>query len=133
MEADRFKNLPIAGTYGDAAVFESTVEFDATANPAVVDFADLQPGTRILGVTLIHDALGAATTLQVGARYPAGGQTDDPDKYIASGASTSAGRRESQTHPEDLTERTIITGTLGGGPGTGKVTVLVHYKFRGPM
>lgn len=130
MEADRFHNLPIAGTYGDAAVFESTVTFAGESNPQTVDFAEIPAGAKILSVELVNDALGASTTLSVGARYK-DGTAAAPAKYLAAAASASAGSRKTAMHPERLDKTMIVTGTLGGAAATGKVTVYVLYKYEG--
>ena len=133
MDANRFKSHAMSQAYGDACVFLSSVDFDATAAGESVNFADMPAGSELIKVESLNDPLGAGTTMQYGIEYPDGGGTDDDAHFLPAAASTALARRESLTHPFTVEDRAIITGRLAGGNATGKVTVSVHYRFRGNM
>lgn len=131
MKADRLDVMPIASTYGDAATHPSSIDLAAAAPGTEIEAMRIPVGAELYGVTLVNDALGASSTLQVGVKYPYGGGTDDPDQFLPSGGSASAGVRTNYFHPIRFENEAVLTATTGGAATTGKVTVIPHYRYLG--
>lgn len=131
MESNRLKKTPIASTFGDSASMPCSMTFAATA-VGEHDFFELPAGAELFALGLVNDALGASTTMAYGYRYkdPANGSAA-PAAFRAAAASTSAGATVVPIHPVVFDVPVIITGTLAGGAGTGKVTVTPMYRYLG--
>jgi hypothetical protein len=103
-----------------------TYEASSLALGSTIDMAQLPTGAKIVGVNLYFDALGASSTLKVG-------DSNDDDRYIASTASSSAGRSDTllidgagyATGTNSGDTRIIVT--TGGASITGTVKLIVTY------
>lgn len=131
-DAQKFNVIPKNGEYGDACTFTSSFVAAATPIADVIRFAKMPAGVEIISVDLMHDAMGASSTLSVGYDYvnSADGSAA-PAFFLAAAASTSKQKRFSAEHPIEFQVPTYITATVGGGAITGKVTALINYRFVG--
>lgn len=130
-DANKYKSPVMAREFGDACKSIASYVFAAAAANTKVNFCNLPVGTEIEKIDLVSDGLGASTTMQIGLEYPDGDGVDDADYFLAAASSATAGRRTSVNHPELFDKNVRITGTLAGAVGTGKVTCVVSYRFKG--
>jgi hypothetical protein len=130
--AQKLSVIPKNGSNGDACVFASSFQAVATPISDVIRFAKMPAGVEIIGVDLVHDAMGASSTLSVGYEFvDSADGAAAPAQFLAAAASTSAQKRPCAAHPIELQAPTFITATVGGAAITGKVTAIVNYKFIG--
>jgi hypothetical protein len=102
------------------AAYDASV-YTAAAVPVadVIEFAQIEAGMTLIGIELIHDALGATTTVTV----------DDGTTTFFNAANTAAAGRVQYTgFPKKYTERTTIKGTVAGAAITGKVGVILRLS-----
>lgn len=128
------KTLIDAGTILSPGLFDGrvkcvidTYQAAALANPSTITMGGVMvKGTRVLAVLLAYDALGGATTLDVG-------DAEDVDRYIdgqdTSAAGTTLGDLPDginyeidETDPDLLDNQLLIT--LGGGAATGTIKLI---------
>lgn len=131
MDAKSYSKMPMAGPFGNASIIARSITLAAAAIATEINFIELPPGTKLLDVKLINDALGASTTLSAGLRYPNGDGTDSATALLPAAATTSAGARTGAFHPKTFDTPVIVTGTVGGGAATGEVTLHVIYEYVG--
>lgn len=131
LEAKGFSKMPMAGPYGNASIVARSIALTAAAIADRIDFIELPPGTKLLDVKAINDALGASTTLSFGLRYPQGGGSDSATALLAAAATSSAGSRNGAFHPITFDVPAVVTGTVGGAAATGNVTLHVIYEYVG--
>ncbi len=113
--------------------------YEASAEQSDIEMFNLPNGARILSGELVHDALGASTTLSVGyaAHTKADGtaQALDVDEFKAAAASTSIGTvdiaatsalgKNSVVDADDT--GMPITVSLAGANGTGTVELTMYW------
>ena len=109
------------------------------ASGDVVEMFTLPDGARLIEGHLAHGALGSSTTLSVGfaAHVNAAGSAVSaaPAAYKAAAASTSAQKVDilatlallSGTETDTNEDGVIVTATMGGAAGTGKIEVTIKY------
>lgn len=132
MESKSFRKLPIAGEYGDACCFVTSVDLSSAAIGTRIDWAKLPPGTQLTEVTLINDALGASTTLGIGELFDKAADGTTSATSLGTAASTaSAGRRDSAFHPRIYNSNVTITSTVAGAAATGTVSAIIKYRYVG--
>lgn len=132
MESNRLKKTPIASTYGNLAAEACSMTFAATP-VGEHDFFELPPGAELVEVGIANAALGGSTTMSYGYRYKdAANGAAAPAAIRAAAASTAAASANVVLlDPLVFDVPVIITGTLAGAAGTGKVTVVPKYIYRG--
>lgn len=134
MQGDRFDVPVCSGTYGNAAVHDSSVTFAGEAAGEIVAMLPLPAGTRVTGLKLISEGLGASSTLKAGYRYvnPDNGATSDA-YFLPAASSATAGARESAAFPIEFNRPVEIIVTTGGAAVTGKVCVIPEYAYIGNL
>ena len=134
MEADSFRTILKAGANGDANSFSSSITLAAAAIGSRIEFKELPAGTELQEVTLIHDALGASTTLSLGELFKSSDDgTTSATSLKAAASAASAGRQDSAFHPQVYNVPVTITATVAGAAATGKVTAIIKYRYIGTM
>lgn len=132
--SDTYKNLPMAGEYGNQSVRIDTVTLAAAAIGDTVLFGDIPGSARIFRVTVVNAALGALTTLDLGYRYKRASEgVDDLVAFFDALDTVPAGRTESAADVVDIEPGlgAELVGAIAGGAASGKVTVIVEYIYRG--
>lgn len=130
--AQKLSVIPKNGSNGDACMFTSSFQAAATPIADVIRFAKLPAGVEIVNVDLVHDAMGASSTLSVGYEFvDSADGAAAPAFFLPAAASTAAQKRPSANHPIELNAPSYITATIGGGAITGKVTAIIEYRFLG--
>lgn len=114
------------GTSGNLCKEHGIAEFTGDAVDTIVHALEMPVGAKMFGLDVFHENLGSGTGIQVGIHYPNGDDTDDPDFFI-SGATTSEAVKNWKAAPVSFDKRTVITVTLTGGTGTGKVDLVPEY------
>tara|TARA_R110002167_G_scaffold167167_2_gene364301 strand:+ start:246 stop:653 length:408 start_codon:yes stop_codon:yes gene_type:complete len=132
IEAPTMRNQVANGTFGDANSAHAYADLSAAQIGDVVDLVRLPHGTRVDDVKLVHAAMGATTTLQLGYRYEdvANGAAV-ANYFLAAAASSSAGTRRSDKAPLEFTAPVILTATVAGAAATGRIDAVVGYVYRG--
>lgn len=123
--------MAMAGPYGNASVIARTITLAAAAIADRIDFVELPPGTKLLDIKVINDALGASSTVSYGLVYPNGGGTDSAAALLAAASTASAGVRNGAFHPMTFDVPAVVTGTIGGAAATGSITVHAIYEYVG--
>lgn len=134
VNGDRYKNLPMAGEYGNLAAAVYTKTLAAAAIGTTILFGDIPGSAEVTRVTLINAALGAGVTLDLGVRYKnAADGADALTVFFAAKAAATAGRADSAAGVVKIGngEGAELVGTVGGGAATGLVTAIVEYIYTG--
>lgn len=106
-------------------VWTDTYEASALETASTIDVAELPPGAKVISAEVYHDALQTDGTLALG-------DDDDPDRYIAAAAVSSAGKLVSNLVDGAL----YVIGTnaldnrlqlLTGGVCTGTIKVIIYF------
>lgn len=92
------------------------------------------PGnTKVLDVRLINAALGAGTTLSLGYDFTdttlAGGNS--ANAILAATPTAAAANTRMANAPVTVPSEFYLTATLAGGAASGKIDVVVFYRFLG--
>lgn len=113
--------------------------YEASAEQSDIEMFNLPNGARILSGELVHDALGASTTLAVGhAAYTNSAGTAvavDVDEFKAAAASTAIGTADvaatsalGKNSVVDADETGLpITVSLAGANGTGTIELVMYW------
>ena len=124
---------------GRIRVAHGVYEASSLASGDVVEMFTLPDGARLIEGSLAHDALASSTTLSVGfaAHVNAAGTAVSaaPAAYKAAAASTAAQKVDilatlallSGTETNTNGDGVIVTATMGGAAGTGKIEVTIKY------
>lgn len=131
MESPTRDTQVMNGTYGDANLAVMYVVFAGEAAATVVDMGALPPTAQVTDVIVKHDALGASVTLKAGYASIDGSVAAVDDYFMSGVDGAAAGRADSIVHPVEFDTQSLITLTTGGAAATGRVTMLVSYKYRG--
>lgn len=134
VNGDRYKNLPMAGEYGNmaGAVYTKTLAAEASGN--TIRFGDIPGSAEIVRVTMINAAMGAGVTLSLGYRYKVAGEGSDAlTAFFNAAASATAARAQSAGDVLSIAPGAgaELVGTIGGGAATGKITAIVEYIYVG--
>jgi len=115
---------------GNVKCMVDTYELSSTAANTLIEMGgELPTGARVLAVLLVHDALGASTTIDVG-------DLEDEDRYLAAVDTSSAGSSWSNLadgveYEVDMTTASTpdnqIIVKLEAATGSGTVKLLVLY------
>lgn len=134
VNGDRYKNLPMAGEYGNLAAGVYTKTLAAAAIADTVLLGDIPGAAEITRVTLVNAALGASTTLSLGYRYKVAAEGSNALTAFFNAASTaSAARADSAADVVQIANGAGVelVATVGGAAATGKITAIVEYIYRG--
>ena len=132
MKVPGFDKRMMAGPFGNASKEVRSITLASQAATTELEFMKLPAGTQLNDIKLIHDALGASTTLSVGLKYDSDEEgTTSATALLAAAASTSAGTRAGAFHPMKFDVPVTLTATIGGASATGKVSLQADYEYRG--
>ena len=111
---------------GEVYCFRDTYELAALPSADVIVVGYLPVGAKVVDVVFANDALGASTTIVIG-------DSVDPNRYVTSQDTSTAGvaRLNAITGMDYtiLAATREIWATLGGGTGTGTISVNISYTF----
>lgn len=132
MKVPGFDKQLMAGPYGNASKEVRSITLAAAPTATELEFMRLAPGTKLNDVKLVHGALGADVTLEVGLKYEISEHgTSDSDALLAAASATAVGARTGAFHPLMLDVPVILTVTVGGALATGKVSLHADYEYIG--
>jgi hypothetical protein len=116
-----------AQVHGRIRVAYDSYEASALASGSDITIARLPAGAIVYDVTIVHDALGASSTLKVG-------DSSDDDRYIAATASTAANGKIIMSEDGVIggfgyenSSATDVLITTGGASITGTIKSAVYY------
>lgn len=127
MKEPTINNLQMNTTYGNLCAAVGQVEFEGEAAGAEGKLFKLPPMSKLVGLKLINEALGASTTVKVDAVDAEGNST----AILPASNTASAGRIDYEDAPVMLDVETAITATTAGGAATGVIDVVVEYIYIG--
>ena len=113
-------------SHGRVRVMYDTYEASSLANPSTIQLFKIPIDARVIDFKIWHDALASSTTL-------AFGDADDPDRFMAAAASTSAGIMVPLVALIDgfpgytYSAETVVSLTMAGGAATGTIHVYIMY------
>lgn len=124
-----------AGEYGNYTKEARTLnELGGVSANTTVRALFVHAGTKVTDLDLLHEDMGASTTLAVGFEYvdPADGAADAA-YFLAAASSVSAGARKSVARNKAFTKDAYITVTLAGGTSAAgkKFDLNVGYVYSG--
>jgi len=132
METNRFRKMPVATSFGNAAVQPSTIKLAAAAVNTVVEVFRLPVGAELYGIRVAHDALGAGVKLSVGIAFDEPEQGLSAENHFAAVIDVAAkGGVVLPMHPVSFDFPVTITATITGAAATGKLTVTPEYQYLG--
>lgn len=132
MKVPGFDKQMMAGPYGNASKEVRSITLAAAPIDTEVEFMRLAPGTKLNDVKLVHGALGASVTLEVGVKFESTGDgTTDSDLLLAAGSASAAGARGGAFHPIKFDVPVVLTVTVKGAAATGKVSLHGDYEYIG--
>lgn len=110
---------------GEIGFFQDTYEASSLASGSDISLgATLKAGQVLVDAFIIHDALGASSTLTLG-------DAGDADRFITAGSSASAGRlnlNAADGTGYEFTADTQLVVTTGGATISGTIKLVVIYK-----
>lgn len=118
-------------SFGDSCSATYDFTFAASAIGTRVDLDQLPAGVLLEEIEVINDALGTGVTLSIGELYAAGDGTTSATSLKAATAANAAGRIDGNFHPRILAKPMTPTLTVAGAAATGKISVIVRYKYVG--
>lgn len=124
-----FKTL-YNGTHGNASRTELGFTFAATPIAAVVELGRFGAGVAVDELRLVHGALGANVTVDIGVLYPMGDKADDPAAFGNFNVAA-AGTKKWEGIPKKFEHDVILIATVKGAAATGRIDLLVEYRNRG--
>lgn len=127
MKEPTINNLTMNTTYGNLNAAVGQVEFEGEAAGTAGKLFKLPPMSKLVGLKLINEALGASTTVKVDAVDKEGNST----AILPASSTASAGRIDYQGAPVMLDVETTITAITAGGAATGVIDVVVEYIYIG--
>lgn len=132
METNRFRKMPVATSFGNAAVQPSTAILAAAAAGTVIQVFRLPPGAELYGIRVSHDALGAGVKVSVGIAYDEPEHGEDAAGHFAADIDVAAkGGSVVPMHPVSFDYPVTITATITGAAATGKLTITPEYQYLG--
>lgn len=133
LESSKLKVATYNGEDGNLSVADASYTAAAASIADVIRMVELPAGSRIVGVNVVNDALGASSTLACGYEYKdSANGSAAPAAFKAATATSSAGGFSGAFHPLATFQDPIyVTLTVGGAAITGKVSVIVYYESAG--
>lgn len=132
METNRFRKMPVATSFGNAAVQPSTVKLAAAAVGTLVKVFRLPVGAELYGIRVAHDALGAGVNIAVGIAFDETEHGADAANHFAAAINAATkGGSVVPMHPVSFDYPVTITATITGAVATGKLTVTPEYQYLG--
>src|SRR5690606_25809105 len=120
-------------THGHFSKAIGAAEFAAAAANTTIAVLRREAGTTVTGLTAHNAAPGAGTGYKVGVAYfDAADGTDDDDLFATDADSAAAGSASYAGVPITFEKPVMVTVKVTGAVGTGKVTVVPEYIYRGP-
>lgn len=126
------RNILCNGTFGNLNKGFGEAVFTADPIGTVIQTLRLDGGTQLTGLTAHTEALGASTTIDIGYQYvDESNGAAEPTKFAAASATVSAGKVVWDGKPVTFEYPVYLTVTVKGGAGTGEVTLVPEYIYRG--
>lgn len=128
--ASSARNANYNGTHGNASRTDLKYKNAATPINTVVVLGQFPAGMSIDGLRIVHGALGAGVTIDVGVSYPNGDAADAPALF-GNFDVAAAGVKEWKDKPVRVERDCYLTYTVKGAQASGDVDVMVDYRFLG--
>lgn len=124
------RNTNYNGTHGNASRTDLKHVAAATPIGTVVVLGQFSAGMSIDALRIVHGALGAGVTIDVGLTYPSGEKADEPAKFGNFNVAA-AGVKAWADKPVRVELDCYLTYTVKGAAASGAVDVLMDYRFLG--
>lgn len=121
------------GAHGNQSAEQFYAVAAAAAVNSVFNIGTLPAGVIVDEIRVCHDNLGASVTLDVGVAYPNGEAADAPTRFLAAQAVSAVGIKSWADKPVRFDADTVLTLTTKGAVATGRVDVLVRYRYIGNL
>lgn len=131
--ASTLRAVTYNGTHGNLSKAVGKAVFTADAANTVVHTLLLDAGTTLLGLKAHHDNLGVGTSIELGYAFQDADYGADTPAAFGTKATAAAGAHTWDGVPIRFEHPTVLTVTVKGGAGTGSVTLIPEYLYRGPM
>lgn len=118
------------GTHGNASRTELGFTCAATPIATVIELGRFAAGVAIDELRLIHGALGAGVTVDLGVLDPQGEHAAEPDAF-GNFDVAAAGTKLWQGVPKRYEHDVMLIATVKGAAATGRLDLVVEYRNRG--
>lgn len=115
------------GSHGNASRTELFDNLAATAAETVVELGRFAPGVIVDEFRLVHGALGAGVTLDIGVIYPMGDAVDAPEAF-GNFDVAAAGTKKWEGVPKRFDREFMLVATVKGAVATGRIDLVVDYR-----
>lgn len=118
------------GTHGNASRTDLAFTFAATPIATVVELGRFAAGVSIDEIRLVHGALGAGVTVDIGVLDPVGDHAAVADAFGNFNVAA-AGTKVWQGVPKKYEHEVMLIATVKGAAATGRIDLVVEYRNRG--
>lgn len=118
------------GEYGNKSAAHLYAILAAQPANSTINLGEFSGGVRADDLKVVTENLGAGTTLKIGVSYPRSATPDVVDQFMTI-TTTSKKCTRFEEAPIRFEEGFVLTATLEGGSGTGKVDVVIDYTYEG--
>lgn len=118
------------GQHGDASRQHLFTKFSGTAAGTQVILGEFVGGCTVDGIRIVHDALGAGSSLKLGVVFPDGLDANNSTQF-GTHNTAAAGTPEWKGKPFSTQNRYQLVAEVVGAAATGDIDVLVDFRFRG--
>lgn len=134
LKANKLSKKVYSGEVGDASVFVTSYVAAAAQIADKIQWAQLPAGIEIVDISLVNDAMGASSTLNIGFEYvDSANGAAEPTAFKAATDVSTAGKQTTAFHPRYFADDVILTSVVAGGAITGKVSLIITYRFVGTL
>ncbi len=129
--ADLANRVLPSGEWGTGHPVHGQVTMAGEAAGSTLRFVKIPAYSRVMRVERKSAALGTGVTMSYGTLGADTGTANATALAAAASHASAVARSSLDFVPFKVTEDTYITGTSGGGAGTGQVDLVVDYVYEG--
>ncbi len=112
------------GTHGNLSAATLKDILNAEPVDTEINLGVLPAGAEVVEVVIIHDNLGAGTSIKLGYQYVDPENGSPSDTYFGTHTTTAAGRKESTAKPIRFEDPIHLVAKVTGAPATGELYVI---------